>query len=65
MTNEFERAKMPFRKRMRTLFNQDRLTIPSNDVETLLVYKTFDRLSYDVILSNTELVEPFNEDVSP
>ena len=65
MTNEFEQAKMPFRERMRTLFNQDRPTIPSNDVETLLVYKTFDRLSYDVILSNTELVEPFNEVVSP
>ena len=65
MTNEFERAKMPFRERMRTLFNQDRLIIPGNDVGTLLVYKTFDRLSYDVILSNTELVEPFNEVVSP
>ena len=65
MTDEVERAKMPFRERMRTLFNQDRLIIPGNDVGTLLVYKTFDRLSYDVILSNTELVEPFNQVVSP
>ena len=56
MTDEVERAKMPFRERMRTLFNQDRLTIPGNDVGTLLVYKTFDRLSYDVILSSTELL---------
>jgi hypothetical protein len=65
MTNEFERAKMQFRERMRTLFNRYRLTIPGNDVGTLLVYKTFDRLSNDVILSNTELVEPFNQVVSP
>ena len=44
MTDEVERAKMPFRERMRTLFNQDRLIIPGNDVGTLRVYKTFDRL---------------------
>ena len=65
MTNEFERAKMPFRERMRTLFNQDRLIIPGNDVGTLLVYKTFDRLSYDVILFSTEPAKLFNEVVSP
>ena len=44
MTDEVERAKMPFRERMRTLFNQDRLIIPGNDVGTLRIYKTFDRL---------------------
>jgi hypothetical protein len=54
MTGEDERARMPFRERMRTLFNQERLTVPGNDVGTLLVYKTFDRLSHVVILSNTE-----------
>ena len=65
ITDEAERAKMPFRERMRTLFDQDRLTIPGNDVGTLLVYKTFDRLSYAVILSSTEPAELFNEVVSP
>ncbi|MFT7471853.1 MAG: hypothetical protein ACI8XU_001749 [Kiritimatiellia bacterium] len=65
MTDEVERAKMPFRERMRTLFSQDRLTIPGNDVGTLLVYKTFDRLSYAVILSSSEPAELFNEVVSP
>ena len=65
MTDEVERAKMPFRERMRTLFNQDRLTIPGNDVGTLLVYKTFDQLSYAVILSSSEPAELFNEVVSP
>jgi len=44
MTDEVERAKMPFRERMRTLFNQDRLIIPGYDVGTLRIYKTFDRL---------------------
>ncbi|MDA1289476.1 MAG: hypothetical protein O3C37_01200 [Proteobacteria bacterium] len=65
MTDEVERAKMAFRERMRTLFNQDRLTIPGNDVGTLLVYKTFDQLSYAVILSSSEPAELFNEVVSP
>ena len=65
MTDEVERAKMPFRERMRTLFNQDRLTIPGNDIGTLLVYKTFDRLSYAVILTSTEPAELFNEVASP
>ena len=65
MTDEVERAKMPFRERMRALFNQDRLTIPGNDIGTLLVYKAFDRLSYDVILCNTEPAELFNEVASP
>jgi hypothetical protein len=65
MTDKAERAKMPFGERMRTLFNQDRLTIPGNDVGTLLVYKTFDRLSYAVILSSNEPAELFNEVVSP
>lgn len=65
MTDEVERAKMPFRERMLTLFNQDSLTIPGNDIGTLLVYKTFDRLSYAVILTGTEPAELFNEVVSP
>ena len=65
MTDEVERVKKPFRERMRITFNQDRLTIPGNDVGTLLVYKNFDRLSYAVILTSTEPVELFNDVVSP
>jgi hypothetical protein len=56
---------MPFREKMRTLFDQDRLSILGNGVGTLLVYKTFDRLSYAVILTSTEPAELFNEVVSP
>jgi len=65
MTDEVERAKMPFRERMRSLFNQDRLAIPGDEVGTLLVYRTFDRLSYAVILTSTEPAELFNRVVSP
>lgn len=65
MTDEVERAKMPFRERMRTLFDQDRLAIPGDGVGTLLVYKTFDRLSYAVILSSTEPAELYNQVVNP
>jgi hypothetical protein len=65
MADEFERTKMPFRERMRTLFIQDRLTISGNDVGTLLVYKTFARLSYDVLLFSTEPAKLLNEFVSP
>lgn len=65
MLDEVERAKMPFREKMRAMFNKDRLDIPGNDVGTLLVYKAFDRLSYAVILTSTEPVELFNEVVSP
>jgi len=45
MTDEVEREKMPFRERMRTLLNPDRLISPGNEIGTLLVDKTFDRLS--------------------
>ncbi len=65
MTDEVERAKMPFRERLLTLFNQDRLAIPGNSIGTLLVYKTFDRLSYAVILTSTEPAELLNNVVSP
>lgn len=65
MTSEVEWAKMPFRERMRALLNQDSLTIPGKDIGTLVVYKAFDRLSYDEILCSTEPAELFNEVVSP
>ena len=65
MTSEVERAKMPFLERMRALLNQDSLTIPGKDSGTLVVYKAFDRLSYDEILCSTEPAELFNEVVSP
>jgi len=65
MTDEAERSKMSFRERMRSLFNQDNLVIPGNDIGTLLVYKTFDQLSYAVILTGTEPAELYDQVVSP
>ena len=64
MIDEVEREKILFRGKMRALFNQGRLSIPGNEIGTLLVYKTFDWLSYDVILSITDPTELFNEVVS-
>jgi len=64
MTDEAERSKMSFRERMRSLFNQDNLVIPGNDIGTLLVYKTFDQLSYAVILTGTEPAELYDQVVS-
>jgi len=65
MTDENERAKMSFRERMFSIFNRDSLEIPGDGIGTLLVYKTFDRLSYAVILAGTEPAELYNRVVSP
>ncbi|MEX0965090.1 MAG: LysM peptidoglycan-binding domain-containing protein [Pseudohongiellaceae bacterium] len=65
MTDEIARNKLTFRERMWTLFDRDNLLIPGEGVGTLLVYKTFDKLSYAVILSGTEPVELNNEVVNP
>jgi len=65
ITDEVERSRMSFRERFRTFFNQDRLNIPGKEIGTLLVYKTFEQLSYAVILTSTEPAELYNDVVSP
>lgn len=65
LRDKVEREQMPFKERMRTIFNRDRLAIPGNDIGTLMVYKTFGRLSYAVILTSTEPVELLNAVVNP
>ena len=65
LTDDIAQAKIPFRERMRSLFDQDSFSIPGNDIGTLLVYKTFDHLSYAVILAHTEPAELYDEAVSP
>ncbi|PCJ27727.1 MAG: hypothetical protein COA96_02435 [SAR86 cluster bacterium] len=64
-TDEVERSRMSFKEKFRTFFNQSRLRIPGKEIGTLLVYKTFEQLSYAVILASTEPAELFNEVVSP
>ena len=49
-----ERNRMTFRQRMAAIFSRDRVNLPGSDIGTLLVYKTFDRFSYAVILSSRE-----------
>lgn len=54
VVDEVERGRMSFRQRFRTILSPDRLQIPGKEVGTLLVYKTFEQLSYAVIISSTE-----------
>ena len=65
VVDERERANLTLRQRIRTAFDQENLTIPGEDIGTVLVYRTFDRLSYAVILSSTEPAELLDEVVSP
>ena len=65
LTDDIAQVKIPFRERMRSLFDQDSFSIPGNDIGTLLVYKTFDHLSCAVILARTEPAELYDEAVSP
>lgn len=65
MVDEVERSRMSFRERFRTMFNRDQLQLPGKEVGTLLVYKTFERLSYAVIISSTEPATLNNLVVSP
>jgi len=65
--DEVERDRMSFGERFRNSFRpgRNRLQLPSTTIGTLLVYKTFDQLSYALILTSTEPVELYNMVVSP
>ena len=54
VVDEIEPSRMTIRERFRTMLNADRLEIPGKEVGTLLVYRTFEQLSYAVIISSTE-----------
>jgi len=65
MVDEVERSKMTFRERMRAILRRDRVEIPGADLGTLLVYKTFNNLSYAVILSSLEPLQINTRVASP
>lgn len=65
MVDEVERSRMTFRERLRAMWNRDQLQLPGKEVGTLLVYKTFEQLSYAVIISSTEPATLNNLVVSP
>ena len=66
MVDLVEREKMSFSERMRGVFRRDnKLELPGKEIGTLLVYRTFDSLSYAVILSSTEPAQLYNRVASP
>lgn len=65
MIDEVERSRMTFRERFQNVLRRDRLQMPGKQVGTLLVYKTFEQMSYAVIISSTEPATLNNLVVSP
>ena len=65
MLDEVRRSRMTFRERLRSTFNRERLQLPPKEIGTLLVYRTFEQLSYALILSSTEPVKLGNQVASP
>ena len=60
-----ERGQLSFRQRISAMFNQEQLQLPGKDIGTLLVYKTFEQLSYALILSSLEPAQLYNQVVNP
>ena len=48
---------MSFTQRMRAIFSRDRLELPRDEIGTVLVYRTFDSISYAVVLNSLEPIE--------
>ncbi|MDD9958074.1 MAG: hypothetical protein OXU66_03960 [Gammaproteobacteria bacterium] len=65
LVDEVERSNMPFRERLRAILRGGRLEIPGAGLGTLLVYKTFNNLSYAVILSSLEPLQVNTRVASP
>lgn len=53
------------RERFRSLFREETVDLPKQQLGTLLIYKTFDKLSYAVIISANEPIEIGYEVASP
>ena len=65
MVDQVERDRMSFRERMRAIFRGDRLALPGNQTGTALVYRTFEDMSYAVILSSFEPIELTDRIINP
>jgi hypothetical protein len=66
MVDLVEREKMSFSERMKNVFKKaGTVELPGKEIGTLLVYRTFENLSYAVILSSTEPAQLFNKVASP
>jgi len=65
IVDEVERSRMSFGERFRSMFNKNQLEMPGKEIGTLLVYKTFEQLSYAVVINSTEPATLSNRIVSP
>ena len=65
IVDEVERGQLSFRQRISTIFNPAQLQLPGKNIGTLLVYKTFEQLSYALILSSLEPAQLYNQVVNP
>ncbi len=65
IVDEVERRQLSFRQRIATIFNQEQLQLPGKVIGTVLVYKTFELLSYALILSSLEPAQLYNPVVNP
>jgi hypothetical protein len=54
MVDDKGRSRKGFGDQVRDVFTNDRLQLPNKEIGTLLVYRTFEKLSYGVILTITE-----------
>lgn len=65
IVDEIERERMSFRERMRAIFSRQRLELPGDETGTLLVYRTFENMSYGVILSSFQPIELSDRIMTP
>ena len=63
--DEIERDRMSFRDRMRAIMNRESLSLPGGELGTLLVYRTFETMSYAVLLSSLEPISVNARVISP
>lgn len=63
--DEIERESMSFRQRVGNFFSPKQLQLPGKEIGTLLVYKTFEQLSYALILSSLEPAQLYNHVGNP
>lgn len=65
VVDETERERMTFRERVGSSLNPAQLQLPGKEVGTLLVYKTFEQLSYALILNSLEPTHLNDKVVNP
>lgn len=65
IVDQVERERMSFRERIRAIFRGERLQLPGDETGTLLIYRTFENMSYGVILSSLQPIELTDRVITP